>query len=247
MRTVTAFLQALPAQLAEHPRLMGFALAAVFIGLAVGIAALTSFVRDLRECPARGRAWPRATDRRDVEDHLRALRIQADDAHMTTWRGGATHPAGLYPKVLVDQRTAELVVDPTLRPADVAEMVEHVAHGVGSVASVAAEAEDTTLRGPLALARLQAAEVAAYDEAFAREFIGFDEAVAAAFARLDRLQWQAGAWSFYAHNAEGHACPHCTDAVSELTGEYAELTARVLAESTQAMDVRALRAELAAA
>jgi len=98
MRTVTAFVEALPAQLTEHPRLMGFALAAVFIGLAVGIAALTSLTRDLGRRPVGRRTPARAGVPDALEDHLRALRIRADDAHMTTWRGGATYPAGLYPR-----------------------------------------------------------------------------------------------------------------------------------------------------
>jgi hypothetical protein len=259
VQTLISLIAAVPIFLAAHPIFAAFALLVALTLLAVLIG------RTIREGAAQD-PHRAGADLDDEEDHLRFLRISADDAGLLAWRTGGHYPAGLYrstavaalppapahtsahtPAPALDARTAELVIDPTLKAADVAQMVEHVAPGPGSVVSVAAVAEDTRLRGPRATAELEAAEAEAHDEALVRDFAGFDQAMADAFARLDRLQWRQAAWSFYVHAADGHACPHCTEAVTELTGEYQELTARVLAESTQAMDLRELRAALAAA
>jgi hypothetical protein len=168
-------------------------------------------------------------------DRLRRLRIQADDEVWRTTTG-------------FDTRTAELVVDPTLKAADVAEMVHHVAPGEGSVVSVADEAGDTKLRTLAQVAELLAAEVEAYTEAVAREadvvFAAFDAAMREAFARIDRLQAAVSPWSFYQHDDEGARCPHCAEDIAAVSGEYRQIVA---AYDTSAWDVRELRAALAAA
>jgi len=254
VQTLISLIAAVPIFLAAHPVSSAFMLFLALLALTVIVR------RAIREDGGDPEGWPASTA--GYDDHLRFLRITADEEAMRGWRGTGQYPATLYrsmtvsplppasaytPAPVLDERTAQLVVDPTLKAADVAQLVEHVAPGPGSVVSVAAITEDTRLRGPRATAELEAAEAEAHDEALVRDFAGFDQAMADAFARLDRLQWRQAAWSFYVHAADGHACPHCTEAVTELTGEYRELTARVLSESTQAMDLRELRAALAAA
>lgn len=178
-------------------------------------------------------------DESEAADHLRGLRIVADNGAWAAWT--------TTPQRVLDDRTAELVVDPGLKPREVAEMVEHVEHGAGSVASVAALTEDTSLRGPMATAALEAAEVAAYDEAeeratnaFFAEFRGrlglALEAFRGATGRVDR-------WVFYTHEDVSH-CPRCAEAMHEISEEHRRIVGE---HDTQAWDVRELRAILATA
>jgi hypothetical protein len=207
----------------------------------------------------------------EAADRRRLLRITADDqGYLHAWRSGEPYvpqprpvaPTGIILQAdgtggrnaadgssggnVLDARTLELVVDPTLSAAEVAEMVAHVEHGTGSVATVAATAEDTKLRGPQALARLQAAEVDAYAEAQTQEArLAVNEAFSGSggmWADLDRKLWAIAPWIFYAHDDEGAQCPHCATALSAVSGEYRKLT-----ERTEEIDRRELEAMLAAA
>lgn len=171
-------------------------------------------------------------------DRLRLERIEADDATWT-WEGVTGRAQVTPPRATFDARTAELVVDPTLKARDLVGVVEHIEHGIGSIATVDAIVTDTKLRGPAELAALHAAELAAYasiDEQEIRLMLQpLDRAMSAALARIDRAQAAAGAWSFYAHDDEGAHCPHCAEAVAAVSGEYRDLLSRVLRESTREM------------
>lgn len=167
-----------------------------------------------------------------AEDIARFLRIRADDA---LWTAHTPAPA------VLDQRTAVLVVDPTLKPAEVAEMVEHVAPGAGSVVSVADEPVDTRLRTMHEEAELASAWDAATAESAARAantadgmiFATFRTSMDAALNGFRAATARVDAWAHYLHDAGDTRCPHCTQAVADVSGEYRALVNRVELESTQ--------------
>jgi len=227
---------------------LAFAATFIAIGIAVAVHAAASHRRD------------RAADEAFADDHLRAIRITADDqGYLHAWNMDtpasvrpveATLPYRL-PVAAFEARTERLVIDPTLSAVEVAEIVQHVEPGAGSVASVIAVAEDTRLRGPAATARLAAAEEAAYAEAEEREwvelFAGFDRAVAERMLIMNELQASDWGWSFYQHDAEGMHCPRCQAAVNAVSGEFQAMVARAERTDTGAFDRRELEALLASA
>jgi hypothetical protein len=207
-----------------------------------------------------GNRRARAADEVYADDHLRAIRITADDqGYLHAWNMAT--PAGVRPVgatlphrltvAAFEARTEELVIDPTLSAAEVAEIVEHVEPGTGSVASVVAATEDTKLRGPAALIRLAVAEEEAYAEAEEREwaalFAGFDRAVAERMLIMNELTAKDWGWVFYQHDAEGMHCPHCQKAVDQVSGEFRAMVARAEGTHTGEIDRRELAALLAAA
>lgn len=237
----------------DRTTVIAFAITLVAIGLAVLIREL-AFGRRPAAAPVRARAVAvvdryALADQAEADDQLRGLRIVADNGSWAAWTTGPQRAVnGQTGGYRLDDRTAELVIDPTLNAREIAEMVEHVEHGAGSVATVAAIAEDTSLRGPLATAALEAAEEAAYVEAERLDmvalFAGFDTAVAARRAEIDHMQALVAGWSFYIHDAEGHECPHCAAALHEISEEHRHIVGE---HDTQAWDMRELRAALAVA
>jgi len=211
----------------------------LLLGLVAPVTMLAAAAGRRRAALAEQVAW---APPRDDEDHARYLRILADDGDMAVWYTPTARPRPL------DERTAVLAVDPTLKPAEVVEMVEHVAHGAGSVVSTAAMAVSTHLRTPAQQAELEAAwdeallevplrEAEAEERAFFAEFRGrLNVAVGtfrAATARADH-------WLAYLHDDETE-CPSCAVALGEISSEYRKLT-----EHTGEMSRREL-AELLAA
>lgn len=220
MQTFTA----VPAFLSAHPALL-----AVAVLIAAG--AWATAWRVLLSGPAA------AAPVDDADDRARGLRILADDRargtaawmHAPAWAIEAGYPS---PAMRTSAERAAGAAPVEVGKDWVDPMrADYTAYGIGSVVSLAAIAEDTKLRGPVALAILHRAEEQAYAEAEQREFAAFDAAVADGLARIDRLQANWG-WSFYAHDDAGAHCPACRDAVEEVSGEYRDLVARVLAEPT---------------
>jgi len=201
---------------AAHPELMSFAVAMIAIGLA-------------------GLIW--ATIRRP------ATRDYVTWTAFDGTGGGDQTLTQVLP--VLDDRTAELVVDPTLKAAEVAEMVAHVEHGAGSVASVAAELPDTKLRDGTGAALVAVAELEAYVEAETQDARLLVEGAlgtsAGMWDALDRKLWAIAPWVFYAHDEDDAECQHCANALSTVSGEY-----RALTEHTQEIDRRQLLAMLAA-
>jgi hypothetical protein len=261
MSTLQSLLRLTYAPFAGHPGLTAFAVVFV-LGAVVFIAT--------REHPASHREAD-ALDDDTVADLTRGLRIAAEDRERADWGWGTAAPtsrahgggsvgggnvvamvtaqAAGTPMAQVlgglDERTAELVIDPTLKPTEVAEMLTHVAMGPGSVASVAAEVPDTKLRDAAEQAAVAVAEVEAYIEAEqqdARLLVASAlEASTTMWADLDRKLWAIAPWIFYAHEDADAHCPHCATALSAVSGEYRKLT-----EHTQEIDRHALNALLAA-
>lgn len=204
-----------------------------------------------------GDTWANGASPADGEDEARRLRILADDREhgFAAWMAPLpAHPELRAPRERAedlapfDARTAGFAAaEPA--PAEPADVAEHVAPGAGSVVSIAETAIDTKLRDSVGLTLLHAAEEQAYAEIEEHEvaalFADFDRAVGAGLEHLERAQWSAGAWSFYQHDAEGAHCPHCAEAVEKVSGEFRELTARVLSEHTQQFSRADLMAVLA--
>lgn len=130
-----------------------------------------------------------------------------------------------------DQRTAILVVDPTLSVADVATIVEHVEHGTGSIRSIAAVSYDTReMRTAVEQRELDVAYDEAYAEDTERTFNGL---VAGLWSTVDNAWPLIDAWVNRYHGDEHYAsCVHCAEALHVQSDEYAQIVARVEAEHT---------------
>lgn len=155
----------------------------------------------------------------EAADHLRGLRVAADDQeHGDLWG----YPRALPAAPVLDERTAEVVA--ALPAAKAAEVVAQVAPGAGSVVSMAAEFADTKLRDSVGLVLLHEAEEAAYAEAESHEVAHYFTGLDAALARFRAATFRADAWKHYLHDQPGATCPCCT-AADEISGEYRRLLA----------------------
>jgi len=154
------------------------------------------------------------------------------------------------PWPVFDDRTAELVIDPTLNAADVEAIVEHVAPGAGSVVSVADAVAPTTMRGPRARAEVAAAEVAAHDEAARRAdvdfFARFDRVMEVALAGFRERTVRADTWMHYLHEDATARCAHCAEAVAEVSDEFRLMVRKAEATMTGGYSLTELEALLAA-
>lgn len=123
----------------------------------------------------------------------------------------------------LDERTAALVIDPTLSAADVATAIEHVAPGVGSLTAFAAALPDTsTTRTPTEVRRLDEAWAPAHEEhadRLEREFfLEFDTAMEAALT-----DWAVGTRvveKWQARHHDDDRCPICEEILHEITDEH---------------------------
>lgn len=228
---VTSAYARIPGFLGDHVTLSSF------LTIAAGIGIL-AYARKLW----RDGAPDEVADADDAEDHLRALRIEAENRERADWGWTGPLPVAAVAAVL-DARTAELVIDPTLKPADVPTIIEHMAHGAGSLADAAAVEAGTHLRTPSEESAFQTAWDAALLEAPAREAEIEDRRFFAVFRlRMDRAAEafeampgvsRAEQWLAYAHDAGEVECPCCAAAVAEISGEYEALVERVMAEGTR--------------
>lgn len=144
-----------------------------------------------------------------------------------------------------EERTARLVVDPTLSATDVAAAIEHIEPGIGSVASFVEARNDTRMRTSAERLELQRAEEAAYAEREEQEvrlmMADFDRAMHAAltdFAICTRVVRKAEA----VHADGVDACPHCRAAVEEISQEFALMVAAAEETPTGAYSRSDLRA-----
>lgn len=206
----------------------GLAFALIFVA-AVGGAVILAVTAPRREA---------AAVRREQDDELEfaRLRLLAEGVDVHTvpdW----------------DFRTADLVIDPTLRASDVVEMVEHVAPGAGSVASLGHIADDTRIRSVAQVTELHRAEAAAYAEDAVRAdadfFARFDRVMSVALAGFQERTSRVDAWLFYQHDDTRSECPHCTEALREVSDEYAQLVADRANTDTGEISKAELRALLA--
>ncbi len=161
----------------------------------------------------------------------------------------AGHPDRTDLIVDMDDRTAELVIDPTLTVLDVRTAAEHVAPGVGSLASFAAVRDDTRMRTAAERAELEHAwdeALAEVEEQEVRLFMAdFDRAMHAAltdFTVGTRRVSRAAA----AHDADVDQCQHCRAALEEVSAEFAALVELADSTPTGAMSRRDLEAIWAA-
>lgn len=178
------------------------------------------------------------------------LRLKAEgvdvDAVLDGTGGGNVY-ASRHAAATFEDRTAVLVVDPTLSATDVADMVEHIAPGVGSVASFVAAVEDTRMRTAAEVAELHAAEEAAYAEAPAQDdrlfFAQFEAGLEAALTGAQRAWTLIDAWvERYHGDVHYAACEHCEEALHEQSDEYAQLVGRIESEHTGEISMAALLA-----
>lgn len=238
---IMAFVAGLPAFLADRPYLILFA----FLFGAVGVAVWASGV--LRR-PGTAPEWG-GVDAWLTDDAARAVRIAADDVERAAWMHAPAWAIEADRPPVLDDRTAHmLTVDPTLRPADVAAIVEQVAPGAGSVASVAAAVIDTRLRTSEMVTELTAAEEAAYAEeaerAERRFFAVFNLHMDQAVQRFQHGTGRADMWLCYLHDGRTE-CTACATALAHVSDEFRQIVGRVEREDTQEIDVRELRRELA--
>jgi hypothetical protein len=180
-----------------------------------------------------GDTWANGASPADAEDEARRIRILTDDREhsFATWlvplpvqpdmRTSEERARGVAP---FDGGSADVATDPALRPAERTEVLEHVAPGAGSVASVAALGEDTKLRGPLALAALERAEVAAYAEAEQRAVDSYFTGLDAALDRFRAATVRADNWLYYLHGDHPSECAHCALALDAISDEYRLMT-----------------------
>lgn len=233
--TVASLYARIPGFLGDHVTL------SAFLTIAAGIGIL-GYARKLWK----DGAPITAADDADADDHLRALRITAEDEQRADW--GWTGPTPVRPVQTLDARTAELVVDPTLKAADVPTIIEHMAHGAGSLADAAAAEAGTHLRTPseeadyqsawdLAIASAPAEEEEIAKRAFMAEFNG---RLGVALEGFRAATLRADTWFCYEHG-ETDPCPHCALSLPALSPDY-----RARTEHTGEIDRRALEAMLAA-
>lgn len=213
-------------------------LLAIGAGLALLVLAVRMWWRAVRPNPS---AFLGATD--PAEDFARGLRIVAEDGTWAAWTTGENRTA----RDVFDARTAELIVDPTLKPRDLVGIDEHTAPGTGSVADLLAARPSAALRTPAEESRLQDDWDAALTEAPAHDAEIEERRFFAVFRlRMDRAAEafevmpgvsRAAQWLAYEHDAVSVKCRHCQKALHEISGEFAALVERVMAEGTREMAI----------
>lgn len=186
---------------------------------------------------------------REEADDLEAARLRLVDAgedpdapYVFAGTGGGNRPVGkVYASrhaadttpvaESLDERTAVLVVDPTLTAADVATIVEHVEPGVGSLASFAATACDTvTMRTGAEQRELEAVYDAAHDENTVRDL---DASIGDLWGAHSNVWATIDAWVERYHGKTHYAsCVHCAETLQVQSDEYAQIVTRVEAEHT---------------
>lgn len=168
-----------------------------------------------------------------TDSRRRRAREAADDLEAVRLRliAAGEDPDADPPAPALDERTAALVVDPTLSAVEVTTIVEHVEHGAGSLASFAMTASDTReMRTAAEVKHLAEVYDEAHDEDVRRDL---DRAVAL-LTEVSRDTWAAiDAWIERYHGETHYAnCAHCAEKLHDISGEYAQLVRRVEAEDT---------------